>query len=445
MKLNVLIADDDLRMRQLVADILKEEDARIVLAEDGAIAIEQIRNEPFDIVFTDMRMPKADGIKVLEYTHEYAPDTLVIVITGYGTVESAIEAMKMGAYDYIQKPFEPDELLMLFNRARQHLHLINENKRLRQEVEEIKGDEIVGVSRIIKELKDILLRVATFDTTVLIQGETGCGKELVAKFLHKNSSRRDGVFLPINCAAITETLLESELFGYEKGAFTGANKQKKGLFELADKGTVFLDEINAISLNFQAKLLRVLQEGSFIRVGGTGQTRVDVRIIAASNTPLQKEVESGTFRKDLFYRLNVVALEIPPLRRRKEDIPILSYHFLNRYCARYGKHIKGISSKVMDKLCSYHWPGNVRELENTIERSVIMETSDELRSIHLPKNEGITPEIDRLDDIVPIATMERLLIEKALRALNGQRAKVAEALGISPTSLWRKIKRYGLK
>lgn len=446
MRLDILVIDDDLRMRQLIADILKEEGIKPVMAQDGAVALEILAKRRFDIVLTDMKMPNVEGMEVLRYLHENSPDTLGIAITGYGTVENAIEAMKKGAYDYIQKPFEPDDLLMLIKRAAEHVRLVNENKRLMREVEEMKYDEIIGVSNAINDLKDTISRVANFDATVLIQGETGTGKELVAKSLHRHSKRGGEIFLPVNCAALPETLLESELFGYEKGAFTGADRQKKGLFEVADKGVIFLDEINSAGASFQVKLLRVLQEGSFMRVGGTEQLKTDVRIIAASNTFLEKEVAAGRFRKDLFYRLNVVTIEIPPLRKRREDIPILAYHFLNKYCARYGKKINGISSKALEKLASYSWPGNVRELENAIERAVIMEDSSELKAIHLPV-ESAEAAIEAADcaGLISIENMERALIAKTLRSLQGQKVKAAEVLGISTTTLWRKIKRYNLE
>jgi DNA-binding NtrC family response regulator len=445
MGINVLIVDDDLRMRQLIADILEEEGITPIMAEDGVSAIEILGKKRFDIVLTDMKMPLAGGMAVLEYLHDKNQDTLVIVITGYGTVESAIEAMKKGAYDYIQKPFEPDELLMIIKRAAEHVRLLNENKRLMREVEGMKYDEIIGISNAINDLKDTISRVAHFDATVLIQGETGTGKELVAKSLHRQSKRSSGIFLPVNCAALSETLLESELFGYERGAFTGADRQKKGLFEAADKGVIFLDEINAAGVSFQVKLLRVLQEGSFMRVGGTEQVKADVRVIAASNTPLEKDVKTGCFRNDLFYRLNVVTIEIPPLRKRREDIPILAYHFLNKYSARYGKEINGISSKALEKLTSYSWPGNVRELENVVERAVIMENSAELNALHFPDENSSALDMADCAGLVGIEEMQKALIARTLRSLQGQKAKAAEVLGISTTSLWRKIKKYNLE
>lgn len=442
----ILVVDDDLRMRQLIGDILSEEGIPPLLAEDGREASKVLRERSPDLVITDLKMPHVDGIGILERAREANPDAVVIMITGYGSIESAIEAMKRGAWDYIQKPFEPEEFLLLIKRALGHIRLAHENRRLAREVESCKYEDIIGTSRVMADLKELIEKIAPFDTTVLIQGETGTGKELVSRLIHKRSKRSGEKFLPLNCGALSESLLEAELFGHEKGAFTGADRQKVGLFESAHRGTILLDEINATSPNFQVKLLRVLQEGSFLRVGGTEPVPVDVRVIAASNTPLEGEVETGRFRKDLFYRLNVVTLEIPPLRKRKEDIPSLAYHFLNKYSAKYEKGIGGMANDVLKKLVDYSWPGNVRELENVIERAVIMEAGRELESIHLPKE--TRKEMDCEDfysGIVGLEEMEKALIQRTLKSLQGQKAKAAEVLGISAVSLWRKIKKYGLE
>jgi transcriptional regulator with PAS, ATPase and Fis domain len=296
------------------------------------------------------------------------------------------------------------------------------------------------------DLKELTVRLAPFDTTVLIQGETGTGKELAARLIHQGSKRSTETFIPVNCGALADSLLESELFGYEKGAFTGADRMKKGLFEAADGGTIFLDEIHATSPNFQVKLLRVLQEGSFLRVGGTDPVTVDVRIIAASNTPLEKEAEAGRFRKDLFYRVNVLTVDIPPLKKRKEDIPALAYHFLNKYSLKYAKHFTGIAPETIKRLSEYSWPGNVRELEHIIEKAIIFETGTELTTVHLPRNMRRDPQ----DDAYPfclgrLEDAEKALIRKTLKSLQGQKAKAAAVLGISTTSLWRKIKKFGLE
>lgn len=442
----ILVVDDDLRMRQLISDVLKEEDITPLLIDDSREALRIINDQHVDIVITDLKMPHVDGIGVLARAKEVNPDALVIVVTGYGTIESAIEAMKKGAYDYIQKPFEPDEFLMLFRRAREHVQLVRENRQLLREIEGCKYDEIIGTSKATSDVKELIARIAPFDTTVLVQGETGTGKELVARLIHEGSKRRNKRFLPVNCAALSESLLEAELFGHEKGAFTGAEMQKKGLFESVQGGTIVLDEMNATSTNFQVKLLRVLQEGTLLRVGGTEPIKVDVRIIATSNVPLEKEVAAGRFRRDLFYRLNVVTVEIPPLRKRKEDIPSLAYYFLGKYANKHNKKVHGIATEVLKRLIDYSWPGNVRELENVIERAVIMEGSDELQFVHLPKDSRRDLDYqDMCSGLMSIDDMEKILIQRTLESLQGQKVKAAEVLGISTTSLWRKIKKYHLE
>ncbi len=441
-----LVLDDDLRMRQLVGDLLKAETGiNPLVSEDSQEALSLIKKRNIDMVITDLKMPHVDGIGILECARAVNPDTVVIIITGYGSIESAIEAVKKGAYDYIQKPFEPDAFSVVIGRAKQYLRLLHENRRLQRAVVVCAKDDLVGTSRAISDVKEMIGKIAPFSATALIQGETGTGKELAARLIHNNSNRPREKFLPVNCGAVAESLLEAELFGYEKGAFTGAERQKRGLFEAADGGTIFLDEINATSSAFQVKLLRVLQDGSFLRVGGAEPIRVDVRVIVASNALLEKEVEAGKFRRDLFYRLNVVTIEIPPLRKRREDIPSLAYHFLSKFAIKHGKHVRGISSEALALLMEYSWPGNARELENVIEKAAILETGDELRSAHLPKYSGAAA--DALDipfGLVRLEDMEKAVIRRTLAALQGQRAKTAEALGISATSLWRKIKEYGI-
>lgn len=441
---SILIVDDDLRLRQLVRDTLIDGGFSPEVCGDGREAAQILGERPVDMVITDLMMPYFDGIEILEKAKLANPDCLVILVTGYGTVESAVEAIKKGAWDYVQKPFEPDELLLIVQRAVEHLRLLQENRRLRRQVENCQGDELIGTSRNIAELKALVGRVAPFDTTILVQGETGTGKELVARLIHRWSARREQRFLPVNCAALPESLLESELFGHVQGAFTGAERDRPGLFEAVDKGTLFLDEINSTSPGFQVKLLRVLQDGAFLKVGGRETHKVDVRIIAATNTPLEKEVEAGRFRSDLFYRLNVVTVDIPPLREHTEDIPLLAHHFLAKYGAKYGKNVQGIGADALARLRGYAWPGNVRELENVLERAVIMVDGTELRASHLPR---LTPDNSReplATELISISEMEKNLIAKTLRATGGHRGKTAEALEISPVSLWRKIKKYGL-
>ena len=432
-------------MGQLVGAILKRDGATPLVTDDGREALELLQTQDIDLVITDLKMPQVGGMGVLEQAKRINPDTVVIIITGYGSIQSAIEAVKKGAYDYIEKPFEPDEFSVVVRRAAEYVRLLRENRTLQREIEGCGDDDLVGTGKAVDRVKALVEKVAPFDTTVLIQGETGTGKELVARLVHRGSGRRQEKFLPVNCGALAESLLEAELFGHEKGAFTGADRQKKGLFEAAQKGTIFLDEIHATSANFQVKLLRILQEGSLLRVGGTDAVQVDVRVLAATNTPLEKEVEEGRFRKDLFYRLNVVAVEIPPLRRRKEDIPSLAYHFLNKFSRKYGKRFSGIAPDALKKLIDYSWPGNVRELEHVIERAMIMESDGELRAVHLPKNSGAADSADFYPGLARLEDMERALIGRTLESLQGQRAKAAGLLGISTTSLWRKIKKYGLE
>jgi DNA-binding NtrC family response regulator len=442
----ILVVDDDLPMRRLIGEILEEEGMNPVLAQDGIEANKLLKEQPPDLVITDLMMPHISGIGILRRAKEANPDVVVIVITGYGTIESAIESMKKGAWDYIQKPFEPDEFLLLIKRALGHITLLRENRRLVSEVESCRYGDIIGTSRGMTDLKKLVEKIAPFDTSVLLQGETGTGKELISRLIHKRSKRSAENFLPLNCGALSESLLEAELFGYEKGAFTGACRQKAGLFEAAHRGTILLDEINATSPNFQVKLLRVLQEGSFIRVGGTNPVLVDVRVIAASNVSIETEIEAGRFRQDLLYRLNVVTVEIPPLRKRKEDIPSLAYYFLNKYSTKYQKSIKGITNAVLEQLVDYSWPGNVRELENVIERAVIMETGPEVGLIHLPKESKKEIRYEDLDSgIVGLEDMEKTLIQRTLKNLHGQKAKAAVVLGISTTSLWRKMKKYQME
>lgn len=441
----ILIIDDDQRMRELLRDTLAEEDLDADLCSDSRRAVSIIKTNPPDIIITDLKMPHYDGIAVLEQAKKTAPDSIVIMVTGYGTIETAIDATRKGAYDYIQKPFEPDEFLVVVRRATSHVRLIHENKRLRMQVEEGGLDNMIGDSPSMQTLKEMIDRIAPFDTTVLIEGETGTGKELVARKIHRRSRRRHNTFLAVNCGALSEQLLESELFGHEKGAFTGADNCKHGLFEATNQGTIFLDEINSISINFQVKLLRVLQERQIMRVGSTQMTPVNVRVIVASNSPLEKEVEENRFRRDLFYRLNVVTIEVPPLRRRTSDISLLAHHFMHKYTDKYNKEVKNIAWQVQEKLLSYHWPGNVRELENCIERAVLMGESDQIHSVQLAKNASGDREMESLcSSFVTLEQMEQTVISHTLQAVNGHRERTSELLGISSVTLWRKMKKYKL-
>jgi DNA-binding NtrC family response regulator len=446
-KPSILIIDDDLRMRQLLGDTLLSEGFVPQLCGDSREAVNILAGRAIDIVITDLMMPHFDGIEILRKAKENNPDCIVILITGYGTIESAVEAIRKGAYDYIQKPFEPDALLLIVGRAVEHVRLLRENRRLRRQVEGCRSEELIGTSRQMEDLKAFIARIAPFDTTILIQGETGTGKELVARLIHGWSKRREQILLPVNCGALPETLLESELFGHVRGSFTGAEQDRPGLFEAVDKGTLFLDEINSTSPGFQVKLLRVLQEGTFFKIGGREPYRVDVRVIVASNTSLAEEVEAGRFRRDLFYRLNVVTVDIPPLRRHQEDIPLLAHYFLARYGAKYGKTVKTISREALECLRGHSWPGNVRELQNVLERAVIVSDASELLPEHLPPltscwDDGGAEE--NRQENVSMVEMEKTLIARTLESTRGHKGKTAEILGISPASLWRKIKKYGL-
>jgi DNA-binding NtrC family response regulator len=445
--IKILVVEDDIRMRSLIAELLRREGYSVSLAEDGTAAIIQLDEKSFDLVLTDLKFPQGDGMEVLIRSREVDPNVPVIIMTGYATVSSAVQAMKEGAYDYLQKPFEPDELLLVVKRAAEYRALIKENIRLSAELETCASDEFVGSSKSVIGIREMVQRVAPFDSTVLIVGETGTGKEMVASLIHKLSNRSAEKFLPVDCGALTESLLEAELFGYEKGAFTGAVEKKRGLFEAAGNGTLFLDEISNASPSVQMKLLRVLQDGKVMRVGGVEPFQVDVRVIVASNIDLKSEVEKGSFRSDLFYRLNVTQIDVPPLRDRPEDIPLLAYHFLNKYSVRFGKKVNGLHASTLKALVRYQWPGNVRELENAIEHAVIMAqegkaiTTDRLpetiRSSHrnaIPSRKSTL----RLDEL------ELSTIKSALQVYEGNRKRVAEALGISVPTLWRKLKKFQL-
>jgi DNA-binding NtrC family response regulator len=442
----ILVVDDDLRMRQLIEELLKAEGLAVHSTGDGREALLMLKEQPRDIVISDLKMPHVGGLDVLAYARELNPEALVIMITAHGTVETAIEAIRRGAYDFIQKPFDPDQLLLLVKRALEHHALRDENRRLAAEVKSFREDDLIGASRSMSAVRDVVEKVAPLDTTVLVQGETGTGKELVARLVHRKSARAGGLFLPVNCGALSETILESELFGHEKGAFTGALHEKKGIFEAASGGTIFLDEINTTSPAMQVKLLRVLQERTIMRVGASKPVAVNVRIVAASNADLQDEVSSGRFRKDLFYRLNVVVVSIPPLRERTEDIPLLAYHFLGRYAGKTGKDIRVFAPEALEMLLVHPWPGNARELENAVERAVIMEQSSAITVSSLPAELGREPQdpFSRIG-LMTLEEMERFLIRRTLRVHEGQKNKAAESLGIDVTTLWRKLKKYRLE
>lgn len=381
----ILVIDDEERMRRILEMSLSEQGYKVYLGENGEEGIKILENKDVDLVITDMKMPGIDGIKVLEKAKEMDRERPVILMTAYGTIETAVRAMKEGAYDYILKPFELEEMNVLVEKALRLTRILRENRFLKEDIKNrYEFQNIVGRSSAMQNVFTLISQVAPTSSTILIYGETGTGKELVARAIHYQSPRREEPFVPVNCAAIPETLLESELFGHMKGAFTDAHVNKIGRFEMAHRGTIFLDEVGDMSMSLQAKILRVLQEKSFERVGGIESIKVDVRIIAATNKDLRIALDRGSFREDLYYRLNVFSINLVPLRERKEDIPLLAYYFLKRYNKAFGRDIKDISPEFIELLLEYNWPGNVRELENVIERAIVLTQGDTLRPEVLP-------------------------------------------------------------
>lgn len=445
----ILVAEDDRNMRELIAKVLAPLDADVVKVRSGQYALDCLEGTEVAVVVTDLRMPGVDGIEVLNFARQCNPLTQVVLITGYATVESAVDALKNGAFDYLRKPFDPDELYCTIERALEH-HLLNrENLRLRathQIYRESSG--LIGRSEAINQVCHLIEATAGYDCCVLITGESGCGKELVAQQIHIQSNRKDRRFVALNCAAIPENIIESELFGYQKGAFTGADRAKPGLFEAAHNGTLFLDEVNNASPSLQAKLLRVLQDGTFLRVGDTEPRKVDVRLLAASNRSLPGLIEDGSFRDDLYYRLKVIEIDVPPLRERRDDIPLLANYFISKISNKLEKKVTGLTTQVLGALIRHDWPGNVRELENLVERMIIL-TETELIDIDvLPPELSESKEKQKaLDYISPqsLEEIEAYFIAKTLRETNGNRSLSAEILEIDKSTLWRKIKRYQLE
>ena len=439
----VLVVDDEPMVCLALTNWLEEENYFAQAVEDGPQAIKAVRGENWDIVLLDLRMPGMDGLEVLKKIKEMAPQTVVIMMTAYASIPGAVQAMKEGAYDYIVKPLDVDQLTLMLKRIVEHQQLITENILLRKRLtEQYEFEDIIGRSEAMQEVFSMIKAVTDTNATVLITGETGTGKELVARAIHSNSSQRYGPFVATSCGALPETLLESELFGYEKGAFTGADRTKKGRFELANGGTLFLDEVGDISMKTQIKLLRVLQEKSFSRLGGTGQIKVDVRLISATNRDLVAAIEEGSFRSDLYYRLNVVSIELPPLRERKDDVPLLAVHFINKYNVEFNKKFDRVDRKAMDFMMDYHWPGNVRELENVIERALVIDQGPEVQVKHLPfcnVESPLTEEPQSLQEV------ERIHIEKMLQNNDWNIAKTARLLNIDRSTLHKKIKKFGLE
>jgi DNA-binding NtrC family response regulator len=459
MKAKILVVDDEESFRFTMVEALKKEGYEVTTASNGKEALDLLKEEFYEVVTMDIRMPGMDGIETLTEMKKINPNVVVVMVTAHGGEEKiGVQAIQKGAYDYFTKPFDLEEFRLVIRRAIEKQHLDYENETLRQElIKRYRFENIIGNSGKMVEVFELISKVVNANVTVLVQGESGTGKELTAKAIHYNSPRKDKPFIKMNCVAIPDTLLESELFGYEKGAFTGAMNRKLGRFELANDGTLFLDEVGDMNLLTQAKLLRVLQEKEFERVGGTEPIKVDVRIIAATNKDLAKMVKEGNFREDLYYRLNVVLINLPPLRERREDLPVLVEHFINRFNKELKREIKHISVDAMELLMKYEWPGNIRELENIVQRAIVLEKGDTLTREHLPMAiRAVEPEV-RVD-LERLATnrsffeavreivedVEKQLILKALNKTGGNRTKAAADLMLDRKSLFNKMKKYGL-
>lgn len=452
----LLVADDERSMRELLELVFKREGHQVTVVSNGREALEAMQKSSFDLIITDVKMPDVNGIELLRSAREQSPETMVIMMTAFATINSAREAFKLGADDFIQKPFDVDEFKLIVRKAIEKRDLKQENALLKRELQR-RGQlgDIIGRSPQMQAVYQMIETVAANASTVLINGESGTGKELVARAIHNLSARRDRAFVSVNCGAFTETLLESELFGYVKGAFTGAQTNRKGLFEAADGGTIFLDEIGEMSLAMQVKLLRVLQERRIRRVGGTEELPVDTRIIAATNRNLEKMVKTSEFREDLYYRVSVIPLELPPLRDRRADIPELVQHFLTKFTRQGGQPEKRCHDEVLRYLEEYDWPGNVRELENTIERAVALETSDEIQSSRLPERilryspqqgsgEFHLPE-NGIDLESYLRELEKSYLLEALRRTNGNQTRAAELLHMTVRSLRHCLDKYGIR
>jgi DNA-binding NtrC family response regulator len=449
---SILVVDDKDSIRKMLSETLVAEGHEVEVAKNGHTAVEKVRNGRFDLVLTDLKMPEMDGLEVLASIRETNPETAVIVMTAYGTIEDAVKAMKSGAYDFLTKPFDPDRLSMLINRALENRRLLAENELLREELANKLGyNQIIGSAPSMKATEALVKKVAGSDTTVLFEGESGTGKELFAAAIHHLSPRQDKSYVTINCAAIPRELLENELFGSEAGAFTSSNARKMGKFEIANGGTVFLDEVGDMDMALQAKLLRFLQQRTFERLGGTKTITVNVRVIAATNVDLKAACDNKEFREDLYYRLSVFPIRIPPLRERREDIAKLADYFIDKYCTELKKPTKKITQDAIKLMDRYNWPGNVRELENTIERAIILcegkyITPDHL-AIRIPSNEEIRlREGAGLKEVGQHAQSmaEKAMILRVLEQTRGNKRKAAEILKIDYTTLFEKMKKFGI-
>jgi len=454
-KKRLLIIDDEANMRHMLSTVLKKADYQVETAADGAEGLEMIQQSPYDFILCDIKMPNMGGMEFLKLSRDRIGSATIIMMSAYGSIDTAIEAMKSGAYDYISKPFKTDEVYLTLKKAEERESLKAENRSLKERIQKIEGDynfgKMVAKSKAMQSVFQLSNKAAQYKTTVLILGDSGTGKELIARGIHYGGMRAAGPLVPVNCGGIPESLLESELFGYKKGAFTGADRNKKGLFQEAEKGTIFLDEIGELPLSLQVKLLRVLQENEVRPVGDSKSLQIDVRFITATSKKLEEEVKKGSFREDLYYRLNVMTVKIPPLRERTEDIPLLCKHFIGRFNEILAKDISGLAPDAMSRLLEYHWPGNVRQLENVIERAMVI--ADD--SLLLP--EHFAAELMNQDGRISAGTVfeglslkdaqkvvEEKLISRALAETGGNRTRAAKLLEISHPSLLTKIKAYGI-
>jgi two-component system response regulator AtoC len=449
---HILIIDDEANMRHMLTEVLERKGYQVTAASDGLGALSVLKDRPFDLILCDLRMPQMDGLTFLKKVSEQGLDATTIVMSAYGSIDTAVEAMKQGAADYISKPFKPDEILLKVAQTEERNRLRQENLRLRNEVlEEFSFENMVAKSKPMKEIFETIQKIAGYKTTTLITGESGTGKELIARAIHYNGIRKNAPIVAVNCGGLPENLLESELFGYVKGAFTDAVKDKAGLFQEANGGTLFLDEIGDLPLPLQVKLLRVLQDEIVRPLGSTDNIKVDVRIVAATAADLNDKIRQGTFRDDLFYRINVLHIEVPPLRERKEDIPMLVEHFVRKFNKRLNKGLKGFSSEALQALLRYPWPGNVRELENLIERTMVLTEHEEIPLKDLPEELYEQPTtraslwpFSGLSIKANTIALEKDLIEKALKETNRNRTKAARHLEISYPTLLAKMKAYGI-
>lgn len=448
--MKILIIDDERSIRNSLKEILGDEGYEVDVAEDGMAALSMVDKEKYNVIFCDIKMPGMDGTEVLDKMVAEGIDAAIVMISGHGDIDTAVECIKKGAFDYIQKPLDLNRILITIKNASEKATIISENKTLKKKVY---GQKMIGESEPVRHVKDIIAKVAPTDARVLIVGPNGSGKELVARSLHEQSARSSMPYIEVNCAAIPSELIESELFGHEKGAFTSAIKQHKGKFEQADGGTLFLDEIGEMPLSLQAKLLRALQQGEVQRVGSDSPITVDVRVIAATNRNLREEVEQKRFREDLFFRLNVISIEVPALRERSEDIPLLAAHFLEKFAARNRKNVKGFAPQALDMLRRYSWPGNVRELQNAVERAVILCTGDLITGPELPASvtgaaEQAAPVPETAEASLAglsLEALERRAIEDTLRQTEDNKSEAARRLGITRATLHNKLRKYGLE